>query len=159
MNRPTRCIAVLVLVCCALFYLLGACSHAPETPAKEIQLTGNDQMKFDLTEFEVKPGQKVSVTLKNVGTLPKEAMGHDFNLLDKNTDIAKFVEAGASHKETDFIPPDQKFRVLAKTKLLGPGESDTITFRAPQVPGAYDYICSFPGHYASGMKGVMTVAP
>src|SRR5438477_4780856 len=114
-------------------------------------------MKFDVTTIEAKAGQKVSVTLKNIGTLPKDAMGHDFNLLDKNTDIQKFVEAGASHKETDFIPPDQKFRVLAKTKLLGPGESDTTTFTAPQVPGPYDYICSFPGHYASGMKGVMTV--
>jgi Copper binding proteins, plastocyanin/azurin family len=25
--------------------------------------------------------------------------------------------------------------------------------------GPYDYVCTFPGHYASGMKGVMTVTP
>jgi azurin len=138
---------------------IAGCSRGPELPPKEIQMTGNDQMKFDVTAFEVNAAQKVSLTLKNVGTMPKEAMGHDFNLLDKNTDIPKFVEAGASHKETDFIPPEQKFRVLAKTKLLGPGESDTVMFTAPHVPGTYDYICSFPGHYASGMKGVMTVTP
>jgi azurin len=143
----------------ACVFLVEACSRAPELPPKEIQMTGSDQMKFDVTAFEVKAGQKVSVTLKNVGSLPKDAMGHDFTLLDKNTEIAKFVLDGATHKETDYIPPDQKFRVLAKTKLLGPGEFDTVTFTAPRVPGPYDYICIFPGHYASGMKGVMTVTP
>jgi azurin len=141
------------------FSFLTACSRAPEMPPKEIEMTGNDQMKFDVTTFDVKAGQKVSVTLKNIGSLPRESMGHDFTLLDKNTDVVKFVADGSTHKETDYIPPDQKFRVLAKTKLLGPGESDTVTFNAPSVPGSYDYICIFPGHYASGMKGAMTVTP
>lgn len=141
------------------FFGFAGCSREPELPPKEIQITGNDQMKFDVTAFEVKAGQKVSLTLKNVGSLPKDAMGHDFTLLDKNTDVAKFATDGSTHKETEYVPPDQKFRVLAKTKLLGPGESDTVTFSAPRVPGPYDYICVFPGHYASGMKGVMTVTP
>ena len=35
---------------------------------------------------------------------------------------------------------------LAYTKMLGGGESDTITFDAPE-PGTYIFICSFPGHY------------
>jgi azurin len=155
--RPYRIRMVTAFVVCS--FALGSCSRAPEQPAKEIEMAGNDQMKFDVTAFDVKAGQKVSVTLKNVGSLPKEAMGHDFTLLDKNTDVPKFVEGGMTHKETDYIPPDQKFRVLAKTKLLGPGESDTVSFTAPHAPGPYDYICIFPGHYASGMKGVMTVTP
>jgi len=32
------------------------------------------------------------------------------------------------------------------TRMLGGGESDTITFDAPE-PGTYIFICSFPGHY------------
>lgn len=77
----------------------------------------------------------------------------------KRTEITKLLEAGATHPATDYIPPDQSFHVLAKTKIIGPKETDTVTFTAPQVPGPYDYICTFPGHYASGMKGVMTVVP
>lgn len=137
----------------------AACQRAIEAPPKDIQITGDDQMKFDVTAFEVKAGEKVSVTIKNIGTLPKEGMAHNFTLLDKNTDVQKFVESGTTHKESEYIPPEQKFRVLATTKLTGPNESDTITFAAPHVPGPYDYICTFPGHYASGMKGVMTVTP
>jgi hypothetical protein len=45
------------------------------------------------------------------------------------------------------------------TKLLGPAETDTITFNAPFVPGEYLYVCSFPGHYSQGTKGIMTVKP
>jgi azurin len=59
---------------------------------------------------------------------------------------------------TDYVPTDDetKKEVIAHTKLVGGGESDTITFTAPKEPGAYPYICSFPGHFAL-MQGVFTV--
>ncbi len=49
--------------------------------------------------------------------------------------------------------------MLAHTKLLGPAETDTVTFTAPYVAGDYLYLCSFPGHYSQGTKGFMTVKP
>ena len=158
MKYPTGRSALLVstLLLAALFALPG-CSRAPELPPKEIQISGNDEMKFDLNAFEVKAGQKVTVTMRNAGTMPKEAMGHNFVLLAKNTDVPKFIEAGQPNAASEFIASAQAFHVLGKTKILGPGESDSVTFTAPTVPGPYDYICTFPGHYVSGMKGVMTV--
>ena len=48
-----------------------------------------------------------------------------------------------------------KGSVLANTKVVGGGEKDTIEFTAP-APGTYDYICTFPGHYAI-MKGKLVV--
>ena len=46
---------------------------------------------------------------------------------------------------------------IAHTKVLGPGEKEELVFKAPAEPGDYDYICSFPGHYLTGMKGLLTV--
>jgi azurin len=138
-----------------------ACSREiPESqlPPKAVEITVNDEMKYDVSAFEVKPGQKVQLTFKNTGKLPKETMGHEIAVLAWNTDAAKFVEDGLAHPETGFIAPEQQAKVLAHTKLLGPGESDTITFTAPGIPASYDYVCTFPGHFASGMKGRMTVA-
>ena len=129
----------------------------PSIPEKKVEITGNDQMKFDVTAIEAKAGQKVTVTLKNAGTMPKVSMGHNFVLLTQDQDPAKFVEASQTSMGTEFIAPDLKDKVLAHTKLLGPGESDTISFAAPRIPGAYTYICSFPGHLAIGMKGTLTV--
>ena len=128
-------------------------------PPKIVEITGDDFMKFSLTSFEAKPGQKVTVRLKNIGELPKEATAHNWVLLAKEAYTPKFVEMGMPHPERDYIAFEQEFYVLAKTKLLGPGESDSVTFTAPGVPGAYDYICTFPEHYAGGMKGVLTVRP
>ena len=44
-----------------------------------------------------------------------------------------------------------KSDVIAHTKLLGPGESDEITFKVPDA-GVYDFICTFPGHFGT-MRG------
>lgn len=136
--------------------MLGCSSNV--APPKVVEITGDDFMKFSVTSFEAKPGQKVTVRLKNIGELPKEATAHNWVLLAKEAYTPKFVELGMPHPERDYIAFDQEFYVLARTKLLGPGESDSVTFTAP-APGAYDYVCTFPEHYTGGMKGVMTVRP
>jgi azurin len=51
------------------------CSKAPEAPPKPVEIQADDKMRFDVTAFEAKPGQKISVTFKNVGPTPKESMG------------------------------------------------------------------------------------
>ena len=116
-------------------------------------------MRFDLTAFEVSPGQKVSVALTNVGTAPKSAMGHNFVLLDRTINagnVNTFLDKAAMDAAHDYVPPGAR-EVLAHTRLLGPAETDTVTFNAPRIPGDYLYLCSFPGHYAQGTKGLMTV--
>lgn len=148
---------VIGLVCSAMLFSIASCSHAPEAPPKTVQITGNDKMHYDVTSFEVKPGQKVTVTLTNIGKTPKKAMAHDFTLLKQGTDVRRFLDEGSTHAAQDYIAPDFANAVIAHTKLLGPGESDTITFTAPYIAGDYVYLCDFPAHYAAGMHGIMTV--
>jgi azurin len=124
---------------------------------KEIVIEANDAMKFSVTRFEVAPGQQVKLTLKNMGTLPKEAMGHNWVLLQKGTDVMAFSTAALPAKATDYIPDAMKTAVLAHTKLLGPKQSEVLTFTAPQEAGEYAFICSFPAHAMAGMRGVMIV--
>ena len=152
----TQSVSILALGCSAILYSMTGCSRAPEAPPKAIQLHVDDTIKFDVTAFEVKPGQTVSVTLTNVGTTPKFSMGHNFVVLDRNVNIQNFLDAASTQASHNYVPPDAK-GVIAHTKLLGPGESDTATFTAPFVPGDYPFFCSFPGHYTQGARGTMTV--
>ena len=122
-----------------------------------IEITGNDKMQYDIAMFEVKAGQEVTIILKNIGKLPKVAMAHNVVVMKMGTDAMKFVMAGISSKDTDYIPPAMKNSVIAKTDLAGPGETVKVTFTAPSEPGKYPFLCTFPGHFFAGMKGLMIV--
>lgn len=137
-----------------------AATAAPAAAASAVanfELTANDAMKFNLTRLEVKAGQQVKLSLTNMGSVPKAAMGHNWVLLKKDADATAFVNGAITAAATDYVPSSMADKVIVHTKLLGPKESDEVTFTAPSEPGEYPFICSFPGHYLSGMKGVLVV--
>ncbi|MBE2204980.1 MAG: azurin [Chthoniobacterales bacterium] len=156
MKNTKSIIPVAALAVAALF---TSCSDnsAPVGEPKVVEIHASDNMKFDVTEIQVKPGQPVKVTLKNIGTMPKESMGHNFVVLTTGVDMTEFLTAAATQARNAYVPPQFASKVLAHTKLLGPGESDTVTFTAPKTPGKYDFLCSFPGHAPAGMKGFLIV--
>ena len=71
------------------------------------------------------------------------------------TDMNAFAAAGVTAKDTDYIASTMADKVIAKTKMIGGGESDAIEFKAPAA-GTYDFLCTFPGHSAI-MKGKLIV--
>jgi len=124
---------------------------------KKIEITGNDMMQFNIKAFEVASGDKIVLSFKHIGQLPAAAMGHNVVFLKPGTAVPAFAAKCATARDNEFIPKDEEAQksIVAHTKILGGGESDEITFTAPE-PGDYVYICSFPGHFAI-MQGVMTV--
>jgi azurin len=123
---------------------------------RTIEITGDDTMKFSVTAIDAKPGETLTVKLTNKGTMPKIAAAHNFVLLKKGTDLNAFTTAAVMAQSTDYIPAKFKDEIIANTKLAGPGETVETTFKAPTAPGTYQFICSFPGHFAT-MKGTLTV--
>jgi azurin len=125
--------------------------------SKKITITGNDTMQFDLKSFEVKAGEKVELTFKNVGKIPKIAMGHNLVVLKKGISAVAFGQKamGAGANANNALPESVKDDTIAATKLLGPDETETISFTAPEA-GDYEYVCTFPGHFAL-MRGTMKV--
>jgi len=120
----------------------------------EITIESNDRMQFNMDEIKVEAGQTVVLTLVHTGKLPKTAMGHNWVLLTQGTDINKFGAAAAKFADNSYIP-EETDQVIANTDIIGGGQETTIEFTAPEA-GTYDFICSFPGHYAM-MKGKFIV--
>jgi len=139
--------------------LLVSFSFAPALLADKvkIEIDSNDQMQFDKKTFEVVEGQEVTLVLTHSGKLPKAAMGHNVVILKPGTSVQEFAMKCVPMAANDYIPDDaeSKALIIAHTKMLGGGETDTITFTAPAA-GEYPFFCSFPGHFAL-MQGVMTV--
>lgn len=126
--------------------------------ASQFTITSNDQMQFSVKEFEVQAGEDVEIVFKNVGKLPKIAMGHNLVILKKGISAIAFggKAANAGANAINALPESVLSDVLISSKLLGPGESEVFRFKAPSEPGVHQFLCSFPGHYAI-MRGIMIV--
>lgn len=127
----------------------------PAAASNVLVITGNDQMQFSTTELRAEAGKPITLTLKHIGKIPKEAMGHNIVILKEGTNEADFAVKAAAAQATDYIPSSEKTSIIAHTKLLGGGEQDTIEFTIDKK-GTYSFLCSFPGHYAI-MKGALIV--
>lgn len=139
----------------------NAASSAPqEAPAAVdenvtvVTLNANDQMQFDQKTITVDAGKKVRLTLHHTGKMDKSIMGHNFVLLKQGTVIADFAQSAMESADNNYIPANTD-AVIAHTPVIGGGESTTVEFDAPEA-GTYDFICSFPGHYAM-MQGKFVV--
>jgi len=88
-NSPARRTIPRVALLGLAALMLG-CSQNNTLPTI-VEITGDDFMKFNVTSFEAKPGQKVTVRLKNIGELPKEAMSHNWVLLGKEAQTPRFI--------------------------------------------------------------------
>lgn len=122
-----------------------------------VEIEGNDMMKFSVTNITARPGEQLTVRLRVVGKMPKMAMAHNFVLLTANADAAAFANAAAMAGATAYIPAARKGDVLANTAMAGAGETVEVTFKAPATAGTYTFLCSFPGHFAAGMRGTLVV--
>ena len=142
----------------AMFIFVTLATGLSADPAaRTVTITAGDDMKFSVTKIVAKPGERLRVVLTSRGTMPKLAMAHNVVFLAKGTKADAFINASATARATDYIAPAMKSKVIAATKLAGNGETVEVTFDAPKVAGNYDFVCSFPGHYLGGMRGVLTV--
>ncbi len=130
-----------------------AAAGAPRT----VEITGGDDMKYSVTSIPAKPGETLRIRLVSKGTLPKVAMAHNVVVLKSGAKQIDFANAAATASATGYIPADMKDQVLAATTMAGPGETVEVTFKVPAAAGSYPYLCTFPGHFAAGMKGMIVV--
>jgi azurin len=145
-----RAISAFVFLALALTGLGRA--HAADKVCK-VEISGNDLLQYDKAQLKIDGDcTQVQLTLSNVGKLPVQTMGHSW-VLTKTPDMQAVLDAGnAAGLAHNYVPSDK--RVIAATKLVGGGQSTSVTFSTStlQKGGDYTYFCSFPGH-AAVMKG------
>lgn len=141
----------------ALLLLAGVAGPALAAQCN-VEIEGNDAMQFNKKSIEVPQScKKFTVTLKHTGKLPKASMGHNW-VVTKTADMQGAVNDGiAAGLDKNYVKPADN-RVIAFTKVIGGGESDSISFDAGKLKpdGDYTFFCSFPGH-STIMKGKLAV--
>jgi azurin len=132
-----------ILGLCGL--LLGSQAWSQEC---SLAVEGNDQIQFVQKELRVSAScSEVTLTLKHIGNLAANIMGHNW-LLSKTADWQALAQAGQAAGAPNYVPVGDA-RVLAATDVVGGGSETTITFdiSGMEAGGDYTYFCSFPGHF------------
>jgi len=140
-----------------IFLAMSYLASSTGQQERSIYIEGYDNLRYSVEQITVAPGTEIELTLKTVSSLPESQMAHNWVLMKKDAEIQRFVNNSIQHRENGYIDPEMTGMILAATSMLGGGESETITFTAPDARGDYIYVCTFPGHYVAGMKGTLTV--
>jgi len=124
----------------------------------KLEITGTDAMQFDKKELSVAADcTQVELTLHHSGKLPAQAMGHNW-VLAKTADVSGIASDGVGAGFAKDHIKDGDARVIAHTKIVGGGQSTSVTFPMSKLKAGESYtsFCSFPGH-SSIMKGTFKV--
>ncbi|NGP77499.1 hypothetical protein G3570_12700 [Balneolaceae bacterium YR4-1] len=117
----------------------------------------NGETYYLLEGISAEAGEELTFSLTTISALPASAMAHNIVLLEGGANAQEFVNASMSAKDNNYIAPGMTDIILAQTDMVGGDESTSVTFNAPEETGDYEYLCSFPGHFAAGMKGILSV--
>jgi azurin len=123
-----------------------------------VEVDSTDQMSFTTKAIEIdKSCKEFTVNLKHSGSLPKNVMGHNL-VISKEADMQPIATDGLSAGIDKNYLKEGDARIIAHTKIIGAGETDSLKFDVSKLDPAekYGFFCSFPGHI-SMMKGTVTL--
>jgi uncharacterized protein len=138
---------------------MGALEKAVVSEQVDVTITLSvikDLIKYDKAVLAVPAGKKTKLVFDN-----PDHMQHNWLLVKPGQ--YEVVGALADKMLVDdpqaamaagFVPATSA--ILARSELLAPGSRQEIIFTAPDTPGDYPYLCTFPGHWRI-MHGILQV--
>ena len=108
--------------------------------------TVREQMRYDTPRLVVEAGKPLEIRVENGDFMP-----HNFVVIQPGTrtvvgDKAFVMKPEQLDSAGRSYIPDTPY-ILAATKLLNPGDSESLKLSAPADEGDYEYVCTFPGHF------------
>lgn len=113
-----------------------------QQPDQVVNLGTKPGLKFDIASLQMKAGSKIKLVFSNNDDMTHNAVLVSPGSAKEIGDIA--FNMGIKGSQASYIPVSPK--VLYHTNLIQPGSSETIFFVAPEKPGEYTLLCTYPGH-------------
>jgi putative heme-binding domain-containing protein len=102
-------------------------------------------MIYDRTKVYAEAGKAVEVVFENTDIMPHNLVITRPGALAKVGIAAEAMAGDPLAFQKQFVPSLPE--VLFATRMLQPGQSDTLQFAAPSQVGEYPFVCTFPGHW------------
>jgi azurin len=111
-------------------------------------------MTYDQLELVVPAGKTIEIVFENPDLMQHNLLIIAPGSLETVGKAADELARSPDGQEKQYIP--QIPQVLYASPLVNPGGTYVLRFTAPEEPGAYPFVCTFPGHWQT-MNGIMKV--
>jgi putative heme-binding domain-containing protein len=130
--------------------------QAPIPGARPITVEAGKNLSFVPRVLTVRAGEAIELNFVNPDAVP-----HNWTLIRPGSlarvgDLVNKLVAEPDAARRHYVPASDD--VLAYTDITRPSDRFKIYFRAPEAPGRYPYLCTFPGHWMV-MNGELVVEP
>jgi putative heme-binding domain-containing protein len=122
--------------------------------SRRIQIEAGKNLSYTVRSFRVRAGEPIRLTFSNPDVVPHNWALVRPGALSRVGDLANKLIAEPDAVSRHYVPRTDD--VLVYTDIVPPQEQFTISFKAPDQPGRYPYLCTFPGHWMV-MNGEMIV--
>jgi putative heme-binding domain-containing protein len=117
----------------------------PIEGAREIRLKTATNLSYERKTLTAKAGEPLKFTLVNPDVVPHNWVLIKRGKLNSVGEISNRQVADPEAAARQYIPNSDD--VLSATDIVMPGQEFSIFFHAPDKPGRYPYLCTFPGHW------------
>jgi azurin len=107
--------------------------------------TVREQMRYDTTRIVVEAGKPFEIILENLDMMPHNLVIVQPGAREEVGTQAQTMQPTPDRRGKVYVPNNRK--ILSSSKLLEPGQKETLKMTAPLVTGNYDYVCTYPEHW------------
>lgn len=122
--------------------------------ARTLAVEAGRNLSFRPKALAARPGEALRLVFTNPDVVPHNWALVRPGALREVGDLANRLIARPDAARLGYVP--RADAVLAYTPLTEPGGESAIFFRAPDRPGRYPFLCTFPGHWMV-MNGELVV--
>jgi len=121
--------------------------------------TVREQLRFDTNRIVVAAGKQTEIIFENDDVMP-----HNLLIVDNGARQPIGMKAMTMAPNPDkqgrlYVPDDKAIakQIHVATKMLEPGQTERLQFKAPGKEGEFEFVCTFPGHFMTmGGKVIVT---
>ncbi len=106
-----------------------------------------EEMRYDTQRIVVQAGKAFELIFENADVMPHNVVVVQPGARQKVGLAAMELPAGHTDRSGRAYVGEDK-EIIAATKMLEAGQAETLKITAPRTEGVYEFICTFPGHWA-----------
>jgi azurin len=107
----------------------------------------HEEMRFDTQRLVVQAGKSYEIIFENPDVMPHNLVIVEGGARQKVGMAAMELPPGHTDRQGRAWVTEDK-EIVAATKMLEPGQTETLKINAPRNEGTYEFVCTFPGHWA-----------